>query len=288
MAKRFTDKDVHPSILEAVVELTSSYSSGTVTDPRLVKAASKHSQVWFGEYWKGFSLWLACIIPAIGIGLALPQGTPKAVKAMTIMSCIAIWLYSGYVALKRNQKVVTWEEIEAIRPGLDLTDHQSLYLDCLQSVEESKILDESQRATWRDALYHALDQALILQNLAEEMKNSAGGKNHVESLAEIDKLAELEAKTSDTIAKAAYTESLQMARDRLSKWDSIASQAERTEAHLELTRQTFLKTRDTLRGLSMTQQHTVHLDLEPLRANLSRVQSDAHEIQRALEELRQV
>ncbi|HLP00158.1 MAG TPA: hypothetical protein VK171_16295 [Fimbriimonas sp.] len=288
MAKRLTDKDLHPSILKSVIELTSGYSSGMVTDPRLVKAASKHSQVWFSEYWKGFTLWLACIIPAIGLGLALPEGTPKAVKAVTILSCIALWMFAGYAAYKQNQKIVTWDEIEAIRPGLDLTDHQNLYLDCLQSVEESKILDENQRATWRDALYHALDQAMVLQALAEDMKSSAGGKNHVENLKEIERLEELEAKTVDPVAKTAYTESLAMARDRLSKWDSIASQAERTEAHLELTRQTFLKTRDTLRGLTMTQQNTVHVDLEPLRANLARVQSDAHDIQRALEELRQI
>ena len=94
--------------------------------------------------------------------------------------------------------------------------------------------------------------------------------------------------STDQVAKEAYDQSLEMAQDRMSKWDSFAVQAERTEAHMELTKQTFLKTRDTLKGLSLTQQEAVRVDLEPLRANLSRVQTDAHEIQRAIEELRQI
>lgn len=288
MARRLNDKDVHPSILAAVVELTSSYSSGAVTDPRQAKAASKHSQVWFAEYWKEFTIWLACVIPAIAIGVSFPAGSPKGLKVLMIFGMIGLWLFGGYQALKKNRTIVTWEEIDAIRSGLDLSEHQDLYLDCLKSVEESKILDDNQRKTWREALYHALDQAISLSNLTEEMKSSAGGKNHAEGLEEIARIEALEAKATDEVARGAYTESLQLARERLSKWDSIASQAERTEAHLELTRQTFLKTRDTLRSMSMSQQQSVHVDLEPLRANLSRVQADAYEIQRALEELKQM
>ena len=105
---------------------------------------------------------------------------------------------------------------------------------------------------------------------------------------EIKRIETLLNQSADPIAKDAYGESLRLATDRLSKWDSIAVQAERTEAHLELTKQTFLKTRDTLKGMSLQNQQAVQIDLEPLRANLSRVETEAHEIQRAIEELRQI
>ena len=120
------------------------------------------------------------------------------------------------------------------------------------------------------------------------MLNSSGSKNHSENLTEITRIESLTERTSDPIAKEAYSESLRLAKDRLSKWDSMATQAERTEAHLELTKQTFLKTRDTLKGMSLQNQQAVQIDLEPLRANLSRVETEAHEIQRAIEELRQI
>ncbi len=287
MSARFTPKDIHPSIFEAVHDLTTTYMSGEA-DKRTTAAGTKHSSVWFAEYWKGTMLWLLGFIPVIG-GTALSADIGgKAFRVITFLVLLCLWMLAGHLGYQKNKKLLTWGELEALRPGLELSEHQSLYLDCLRYVEESRVLDAEQKRSWRDALFNALDQALVLNKLSEDMKSSSGGKNHGESLAEIARLQDLSSQSTDQVAKEAYDQSLEMAQDRMSKWDSFAVQAERTEAHMELTKQTFLKTRDTLKGLSLTQQEAVRVDLEPLRANLSRVQTDAHEIQRAIEELRQI
>jgi hypothetical protein len=287
MSVRFTPKDIHPSIFAAVETLNAVYMSGEA-DQRINSAGSKHSSVWFAEYWRGTLLWLLGLIPVLG-GTALSADIGgKALRVITFLALLCLWMAAGYAGYQKNKKNITWEELEALRPGLDLSEHQSLYLDCLRYVEESRVLDSDQKKSWRDALFNALDQAIVLNKLSEDMKTSSGGKNHSESLAEIARLQSLSSQCTDQVAKDAYDQSLEMAQDRMSKWDSFAVQAERTEAHMELTKQTFLKTRDTLKGLSLTQQEAVRVDLEPLRANLSRVQTDAHEIQRAIEELRQI
>ncbi|MEI7984310.1 MAG: hypothetical protein WCI55_01680 [Armatimonadota bacterium] len=287
MSARFTPKDIHPSIFEAVHDLTTTYMSGAA-DQRTTAAGTKHSSVWFAEYWKGTMIWLLGLIPVIGGAAMAADYGGKTLRVLTFLILLSAWLAAGYVGYQKNKKLITWEELEALRPGLNLSEHQTLYLDCLQYVEESRVLDLEQKKSWRDALFNALDQALVLDKLSTDMKTSSGVENHGESLAEIDRLKSLSSQSTDEVAKDAYNQSLEMAQDRMSKWDSFAVQAERTEAHMELTKQTFLKTRDTLNGLSLTQQEAVRVDLEPLRANLSRVQTDAHEIQRAIEELRQI
>lgn len=288
MSSRFTPNDIHPSIFEAVHALTSSYMNDQLKDEKRVAAATKHSGVWFAEYWKGCLLWFACLAPIVLGAAGTPDAWGKFAKVAFLVVSICAWLALGVYGYEKNKKLLTWEELDTLRPGLLLTEHQSLYIDCLQAVEESKVLDATQKKNWRDALYNALDQAIVLENLAEEMKQSAGGKNHATEISEVNRLEALVAKSSDPLARQAYEESLQMAKERMGKWDSVASQAERTEAHIELTRQTFMKTRDTLRGMRLQQQQTVHVDLEPLRANLNRVQTEAYEIQRALEELTQI
>ena len=287
MSARFTPKDIHPSIFAAVHDLTTTYMSGAA-DQRATAAGTKHSSVWFAEYWKGTMIWLLGLIPVIGGAAMAADLGGKTIRVLTFLILLSAWLAAGYVGYQKNKKLITWGELEALRPGLDLSEHQSLYLDCLRYVEESRVLDADQKKSWRDALFNALDQALVLDKLSADMKTSSGVENHSESLAEIDRLKSLSSQSTDQVAKEAYDQSLEMAQDRMSKWDSFAVQAERTEAHMELTKQTFLKTRDTLKGLSLTQQEAVRVDLEPLRANLSRVQTDAHEIQRAIEELRQI
>ena len=289
MSARYTPKDIHPSIFEAVLSVTGAYMNGALTDPKAVKAASKHSSVWFTEYWRGmFAVVLGILASVAATAFVAQLHLGKGVTVLTFMTLLAVSLFAGMKAYEKNKKLLTWDELEALRPALELTEQQTLYVECLQYVEESKVLDLSQKKSWRTVLYNALDHAIVLTKLSEEMQNSSGSKNHAENLTEITRIKSLTERTSDPIAKEAYSESLRLAKDRLSKWDSMASQAERTEAHLELTKQTFLKTRDTLKGMSLQNQQAVQIDLEPLRANLSRVETEAHEIQRAIEELRQI
>lgn len=288
MSARFTPKDIHPSIFDAMHELSASQMSGH-GDPKAAQAYSKFTNIWFAEYWKGIMIWLLGLIPVFaGTAIVADNVGGKAGKVLSFFLLFAIWMAFGVAGYQKNKNLMTWEELSALRPGLDLNVHQALYVECLQYVEETKVLDEAQKISWRTVLFNALDQALILTRLSEEMQHSSGSKNHAENMIEINRIEALGNQTSDPIAKSAYEDSLRMAKDRLSKWDSLAVQAERTEAHLELTKQTFLKTRDTLKSMSLQNQQTVQVDLEPLRSNLSRVEADAHEIQRAIEELRQV
>ena len=287
MSARFTPNDIHPSIFDAMHELAAAQANGH-SDPQSAQAFSKFSSVWFAEYWKGALAMGIGIIPVfVGVALANEHGG-KPAKVLTLFVLLGIWLAIGSALYQKNKKLMTWAELSALRPGLNLNVHQSLYVECLQYVEESRVLDANQKKSWRSVLYNSLDQALNLTSLSKEMQTSSGSKNHGENMDEIKRIETLLNQSADPIAKDAYGESLRLATDRLSKWDSIAVQAERTEAHLELTKQTFLKTRDTLKGMSLQNQQAVQIDLEPLRANLSRVETEAHEIQRAIEELRQI
>lgn len=269
--------------------MTGAYMNGTLTDPKAVKAATNHSSVWFSEYWKGiFAVVLGIMASVAATAFVAQFHLGKGVTVLTFFVLLALSLYGGMKAYEKNKKLLTWEELDALRPALNLTEHQSLYVECLQYVEESRVLDAEQKQSWRTVLYNALDQAIVLTKLSDEMHHSSGSKNQSDNLSEISRLEAQRDRASDSVAKEAYGESLRLAKDRLSKWDSIASQAERAEAHLELTKQTFLKTRDTLKGMSLENQKAILIDLEPLRTNLSRVEMDAHEIQRAIEELRQI
>ena len=289
MSARYTPKDIHPSIFEAVLTVTGAYMNGTLTDKREIAAASKHSSVWFSEYWKGIFVVVLGLLGSVAITAFVAQvHVGKGVTVLVFLTMVALSLFGGMKAYEKNKQLLTWQELEALRPALDLSQEQSLYVECLQYIEESKVLDESQKKSWRTVLFNALDQAIILTKLSEDMLRSSGSKNQSENLAEIDRIESQMNRSSDPVAKEAFRESLRLAKERLSKWDSIAVQAERTEAHLELTKQTFLKTRDTLKGMSLENQNAIQVDLEPLRSNLSRVESEAHDSQRAIEELRQI
>ena len=289
MGTRLTPKDIHPSIFEEVLGVTGAYMNGTLTDPKAVKAATNHSSVWFSEYWKGIFAVVLGILGAVAATAFVAQfHLGKGVTVLTFVTLLALSLFAGMKAYEKNKKLLTWEELDSLRPALNLTEHQTLYIECLQYVEESRALDAEQKKSWRSVLYNALDQAIVLTKLSGEMQHSSGSKNHSDNLSEISRLEGQMDRASDPVAKEAYAQSLRLAKDRLSKWDSIASQAERAEAHLELTKQTFLKTRDTLKGMSLENQKSILIDLDPLRSNLTRIEMDAHEIQRAIEELRQI
>jgi hypothetical protein len=186
---------------------------------------------------------------------------------------------------KKSQGQVTLDEIEAIRPVLNLSENQKLYLDCVKAVLESRILLETQKASWLASLNASLDQSMELQNLDRLMRESIGATSVTEIHGEVARLEARMNESLDATNQEIFRQSLEMAKERLMRSEGLAGQLERAEAHLELTRQTFIKTRETLRGLEIgTQQNTRH-DLEPLRANLSNVQAEAFAIRAAIDEL---
>lgn len=284
---RLTKSEIHTSIFQAMEDIRNGMAYGAVKDPDQIKAMSKHSGVWFKEYWKGFTAWILALIPIFG-SVAITKPMFGGGVALLIMSALcagwiglAVWLY------KKNQGIVIEEELETLRPALDLDENQSLYYDCILAVLNSKLLNDSQKISWLTSLSQALENAMQLDRISKELLQASGGKRFEELNAEQNRIQTLVESSTDPIAKDAYMQSLQMVKERVSKAESLAVQAERTEAHLELTRHTFIRTRETLKGLTLQNQNSVQVDLEPLRVNLSKVESESSTILKAIEELNQ-
>jgi hypothetical protein len=284
---RFTKNELHPVIFERMKEFASSAYMTNGMTPEQYKVYNKHSGVWFKEYWRGLSLWVAGIPLGIGATALAKQYMTKGAAALVFFACLAIWCAVGAMGYAKTQGEATLGELEALRPGLKLSETEGLYLDCFIAVQKCELLDAEQRRAWCDALREAMNRSIQLQELEEELRQLSGGKGSHEVQEEIHRLEGLVASTEDSVAKQTYQESLEIVRARSTKAESALVQIERTEAHLELTRQTFIRTREMIRSLQVNQQQVTRVDLDPLRANLDRVQTDAKLIVDAIEELNQ-
>ena len=288
MKRRLTAADIHPSIFEAIKLLSTTTltgENGATTSVYTSPAYAKWSSAWFKEYWLGCTLWFTSVIPLIAGALALRSEFSKGVSALVLILGTGLWLGAGFALYRRTQKQATWAEIDAVRPILNLTQSQVLYLDCVKAVLDSRVLEESQKQSWLASLNASLDQALELDKLYADMRESLGGSSVQEMEAERLRLQSRMDAADDPTSKEIFRQSLEMAADRLSRSDGMAAQIERAEAHLELTRQTFIKTRETLMGLEIGSKRSTQIDLEPLRANLARVQNEAFAIRSAIDEI---
>ncbi len=288
--RQYSKLDIHPSIFEAIDSInTQSMSGQSVSDGTFVKAYNAYNSAWFKVHWRGFSLWVAGLAPTIATIPILRNvlEVPKPASAAIFFVALAAWIGGGIWGWERTKRDITVDELSAILPALELSESQKLYLTSVVSVLYSKILDDTQKQSWLQALYQALDNALSLEKIHVDMRASIGGVSHQELLNEIAGLEAKVASAQDEMAKATYLESLELAKGRLNRSNGMAAQSERIEAQLELTRQTFLQTQESLSGLSIGSQQSAHVSLDPLRANLSRVQNESQSILRAIEELNQ-
>ncbi len=290
MLEQYSREHIHPSIFEAIDGLNSAALAGeTAVASTNMKAYNAYNSAWFAAHWKGFTAWAVGIIPTIGT-IPFLRGViemPKPASAGIFFVVLAAWIGAGIYGWERTKKDVTIRELESIIPALELTESQKHYLSSVIAVLGSAILDSEQKKSWLKALYQALDNALGLEKIHRDMRQMIGGSSHAELLAEVDSLRVRVDSAQDQMAKATYAESLRLAEGRLSRSEGMAAQSERIEAQLELTRQTFLQTHESLSGLTVGAQHSIHVSLDPLRANLSRVQSESESILRAIEELNQ-
>ena len=291
MKHRLTAAEIHPSIFVAIKEV----ASATLTDPSggtlsvySHPAYSKWTTAWFREYGVASLLWFLAVIPIIAGTIAVRSEFGKGAAAFTLTTGIALWLGAAFLLHRKTQSQATWAEIEAIRPILKISENQNLYLDCVKAVLDSKVLEESQKGSWLASLNASLDQALQLDKLHLEMQETIGASSVKELEEERVRIQQRMESATDPSSKEIFRESLEMAEDRLNRSDGMAGQVERAEAHLELTRQTFIKTRETLRGLEIGSRQSTQIDLEPLRANLARVQVEAHAIRSAIDEIAQL
>lgn len=290
MAKNYSKEDIHPSIFEAVDAANSHVMNGqTWADGSAQKAYSAYNSAWFAAHGKGFWLWMLGLVPTIGMIPFVRNvlEVPKPASAAIFFVGLATWIGLGIYGWEKTKKDITVRELETIVPALELSESQRLYINSVVAVLGSKLLDSDQKQSWLKALYQALDNALSLEKLHKDMRQVIGGSSHSELLSEVDSLRHKVSSAQDEMAKGTYAESLRLAEGRLSRSEGMAAQSERIEAQLELTRQTFLQTHESLSGLTVGAQHSIHVSLDPLRANLSRVQNESESILRAIEELNQ-
>lgn len=290
MPENYSKEEIHPSIFDAVDAANSHVMNGqTWADGTAQKAYSAYNSAWFEAHWKGFWLWVAALVPTIGTIPFLRNvlEVPKPASVGLFFVGLAAWIGAGVYGWEKTKKDITGKELETILPALSLTESQKLYLGSVVAVLNSKLLDGEQKRSWLKALYQALDNALSLEKLLESMRASIGGSTHGQLLEEIQALKARVESANDEFAKETYNESLKLAEGRLARSHGMSAQSERIEAQLELTRQTFLQTHESLSGLTIGAQKSIHVSLDPLRANLSRVQSESESILRAIEELNQ-
>ena len=290
MPENYSKQDIHPSIFEAVDEANTHVMNGNSwADGSAQKAYSAYNSAWFEAHGKGFWIWMVGLIPTIGMIPLLRNvlEVPKPASVLIFFLGLATWIGLGIFGWEKTKKDITIKELETIVPALNLSESQRLYLSSVVSVLSSKLLDAEQKQSWLKALYQALDNALGLEKIHKEMRQVIGGSSHSEILAEVETLRGRVESAQDEQARVTYAESLRLAEGRLSRSDGMAAQSERIEAQLELTRQTFLQTHESLSGLTVGAHHSIHVSLDPLRANLSRVQNESESILKAIEELNQ-
>ncbi len=254
-----------------------------------MQAYNAYNSAWFQAHWKGFTAWMVGLVPTIA---TIPffrnvLEVPKPASVGIFFVGLAGWIAAGIYGWERTKKDVTIKELESIIPALELTESQKQYLGSVVAVLGSKILDSDQKKSWLKALYQALDNAVGLEKIHKDMRQVIGGSSHSEMIAEVESLRHRVETAQDEQAKQTYAESLRLAEGRLTRSNGMAAQSERIEAQLELTRQTFLQTHESLSGLTVGAQHSIHVSLDPLRANLSRVQNESESILKAIEELNQ-
>ena len=278
---------MHGSILRAIRDVGSGKCTAESGSIYLTQAYQNWSAIWTKQHWAGLLGYSLALIPTVAIPLLLRPELGKPGAGFALLGTLSVWVTAMVLAYRRSLQSVTWEEVRAIRPALTLSQNQSLYLDCVDSVLSCRLLEESQKASWLASLSASLDQAIELEKLYAGMRESIGGATVRELEADCATIEQKLDKAQDAASREIYRQVLDLAQARLRGCDALSSQLERAEAHLELTRLTFIRTREMLVGLAMGAKRSTQIDLEPLRANLADVQQDANSIRAAIDELAQ-
>lgn len=287
---RFTPEVLHPIIFERFKEVTARSMSGNPQhNPEETAAVSKHGGVWFAEYWKGAILGLLSYAVPLTASILSRNMFGKGGHNVAVFFILSIFpvLLSIYL-YQQNTKVVTLKEIDSLRPALRLNEFESMYLDCFLLVQKSTLLDKSQKIAWSESLKEALDRVIELEALKVEIRDLAMGFSSSDFTTEKKRLEEAIEKASDGVARETYRESLQLLNSRTDKVANAQVQLERIEAQIELSRHTFLRTKETIRSLQIAHKNETVIDLDSLRVNLSGVQNDASEVVKAIQELREM
>jgi xanthosine utilization system XapX-like protein len=279
------DVNVHPSIFAAIDKVTSQMMSGSLpNDEKGHKAISEHQAVWWKTYGKGCALWsVASLAAMVGILYGLKaMGTPKPFMLFALVVCAAIELVIGYQAYKANKRKLTAEELAAIKPALSLSTAQAAYVDALVALDSAEAIPADQR---NEIVKH-------LNSLLDEEEQLEGHRKWLSDVPptdlenERDRLRVRAEAATDPVAKAAFTQSLEIAEQRLAAATVQMAAVERLDAQQEMIRQAILSVRESVGRMRGAAGMTAPLDLDGLRQNVSLVHNQARSVEAAIEEVR--
>lgn len=280
---RFTTNDLHPVIFSRI-KAVASYAWGMGGDGEKMTAVGDHSSVWFKEYWLSTAVMSVLLVGSIFAAKFIRELTgSRPITGVFMVVALVLWMVLLFYLINKNHQIATLEELEALRPALDLPEVEGLYLDSFIALQKSPLLDQGQKAEWSKALADSLSQALALDHLKNQVLGATGsGIGETES--EVQRLKERIASATDPVARKVYEDSLEIAESRLARIEDMRGQLERIEAHSELVRQSFLQTIQSVRHMEGTKT-VVAPDLSPLRQNLLRVHQEAQLVRDAFAEL---
>lgn len=286
---RFTKKELHPTVFDAVNDWQSSVmmgmSSGGDGYAGLMKTYNKHQKAWWKEYGKGFILGLLAYIAAIAMPLLLINATGNRSWAGLLGVVFVALVAHGIWAYYRNKGQITTDELKALLPDLKLSPLAQQYTEAFLDLFTNKAMDATYRHEVLAQLNTLMDEA---QRLEEQKQNLAAqlGDSHLRDqlLSNIERLERMVETTHDEIAKETYASSLQIARKRMERFQGGAPVMERIEAQLELIGQTMSSFREVLGRLRSTPQLEAN-DLGALRQRVNDIQSQGANLESAYEEL---
>lgn len=291
---RFTKKDLHPSVFEAVNTWQSRimYNLGQGNQigqgSSLMDIYNKHQKVWWKEYGKGFSIWAAAYLSAFAGSFVVINATNnKAFALLFVAVIIAATAHSIYGYYKNKEKI-TAGELEALLPGLDLTEIQREYCVCFLHLVRSKSVGDDHRREILSQLNQLLDEYERLKEQRLLLSERAGAFEQLEKLkGEIAQMTSRMAGTTDEDAKETFAKSIEIAEGRMERLMKSAPMVERVDAQIALVNQTMGAFTEVLARLKQSDRDGAP-ELSTLRSRIADVASHSSALESAMDELTEI
>lgn len=135
---------------------------GKLTDQRSIAAATMYCQIRASSYSKVFAV----------IGAGFVGGLVTVAIALTLLSqnqavlvsiiVISLWSVLSIRLYQKQDRRLTWPELNSLKGALYLPSEQYAYLDCIQAIDESRTILGPDKIEWVDRLNATL--TFVLSN----------------------------------------------------------------------------------------------------------------------------